>query len=235
MLSFFRPCVWRTANAFLPFFALIFLVPTLGRPEESPSQPLSEKAPGVSIPNLSISDSSSLTGKEFQKEIRDAMKRWKTVASSDASIAATELLALYQALKNDATLAPSAKENLLRSLRRKLDLLSLQILKAQTTSPQKKPESVKGLKNCELGQAMNVAAPGAFSDESSPKNQTIQDAGENLVEVIQQTIHPDSWDANGGNGQIQFWLPNGTLVIRQTEPIHQEIQGLLNQLRRAGG
>ena len=62
----------------------------------------------------------------------------------------------------------------------------------------------------------------------------VQESGEHLVEVIQATIHPDSWESNGGQGTIYFWMPNGSLIIRQTDANHEEIRNLLNQLRRAG-
>ncbi len=227
MFSFFQFLAWKKTSALLPLFSLVFILSNLGYAEEISSQSLPKEFPDISIPEI------SLTGKELQKEIRDSLKRWKTVEPSEAQSAASELLGLYLALKNDATLTPTVKENLLRSLCQKLDRLSVLILK-NSTAPKKTPESVKRAKRHELGQAPNGAPVPNFSVKNTAQNQTIQESGENLVDVIQQTIHPDSWDANGGTGQIQFWLPNGTLVIRQTEPIHQEIQGLLNQLRRAG-
>ena len=66
------------------------------------------------------------------------------------------------------------------------------------------------------------------------QEQRVQESGEHLVEVIQATIHPDSWESNGGQGTIYFWMPNGSLIIRQTDENHEEIRNLLNQLRRAG-
>ena len=228
MLSFFRSAAWKTLCAFLPTFSLIFFIPTSSSAEENHSRQSTRKDSfGIFISEI------SLTGKDLQKAIHRAMKRWKTVESSDTQSAAAELLALYQALEKDSSFTPSAKENLLRNIRRKLDQISVLILKEITPESQK-PQSVNQLKKTELGQVPNALMPDPGSKSNTARNQKVQESGENLVNIIQETIHPDTWETNGGNGQIQFWLPNGTLIIRQTDPVHQEIQGLLNQLRRAG-
>ena len=55
---------------------------------------------------------------------------------------------------------------------------------------------------------------------------------EKLIKLITQTIEPDSWSEVGGRGTIR---PNETtlsLVIRQTEHVHDQISDLLDQLRR---
>lgn len=53
-----------------------------------------------------------------------------------------------------------------------------------------------------------------------------------LIDLIQNTVEPDSWEDNGGTGTVQPFYPNLTLVISQTEAIHEKIKDLLNQLRR---
>ncbi|MCA9249105.1 MAG: hypothetical protein KDA42_18410, partial [Planctomycetales bacterium] len=60
------------------------------------------------------------------------------------------------------------------------------------------------------------------------------DDGEDLVELIQTVIAPDSWDVNGGPGSIFYWPNLRVLVIRQTDEVHDNIGGALGQLRQAG-
>lgn len=92
----------------------------------------------------------------------------------------------------------------------------------------------------ELGQIVGGAGGvgnglGGIGDAGGDgASRRVQESGEHLVEVIQATIHPDSWESNGGQGTIYFWMPNGSLIIRQTDANHEEIRNLLNQLRRAG-
>jgi len=52
-----------------------------------------------------------------------------------------------------------------------------------------------------------------------------------LINLIQTTIDPDSWDVNGGKGSIQFYSPLNVLVIRNTAEIHGNVGGTLDQLR----
>jgi len=60
------------------------------------------------------------------------------------------------------------------------------------------------------------------------------DGGEALVELIQKTIAPATWEINGGKGTIYYFHQRKVLVIRQTSEVHGEMGGLIDGLRRAG-
>lgn len=60
------------------------------------------------------------------------------------------------------------------------------------------------------------------------------DYGEELVDLIERTIAPDTWDTNGGPGSIVYWPQMKVLVVRATEGVHGDLGGLLDGLRRAG-
>jgi hypothetical protein len=70
---------------------------------------------------------------------------------------------------------------------------------------------------------------GGFSSmnigSSSPK-------GEALIRSITATIDTNGWMENGGQFGISEF--EGMLVVRQTQPVHREIQQLLDKLRVAG-
>ncbi|MFO1005993.1 MAG: hypothetical protein U0929_08540 [Planctomycetaceae bacterium] len=53
-----------------------------------------------------------------------------------------------------------------------------------------------------------------------------------LRELLVTTIDPDSWEENGGKANISNHESTLSLVIRQTQKVHQEIADLLSQLRR---
>ncbi|MBS0201369.1 MAG: hypothetical protein JSS49_00610 [Planctomycetes bacterium] len=53
-----------------------------------------------------------------------------------------------------------------------------------------------------------------------------------LSDLIVATIAPDSWDQIGGPASIKTHETTLSLVIRQTQKIHEEITDLLDQLRR---
>jgi general secretion pathway protein D len=55
---------------------------------------------------------------------------------------------------------------------------------------------------------------------------------DSLIDLITATISPTSWDLNGGQGAIESFATNLSLVISQTQDIHDQIADLLEQLRR---
>ena len=52
-----------------------------------------------------------------------------------------------------------------------------------------------------------------------------------LIDLIQNTIEPESWQANGGQGTISYFARLNALVIRQTGEVHHQLGGVLEQLR----
>ena len=53
-----------------------------------------------------------------------------------------------------------------------------------------------------------------------------------LTDLITTTVDPNGWAEFGGNGYVQQHEGTLSLVIRQTQRVHQEIADLLDQLRR---
>jgi general secretion pathway protein D len=53
-----------------------------------------------------------------------------------------------------------------------------------------------------------------------------------LIDLITQTVAPPTWDHNGGKGSVAPSPANLSLVISQTQEVHEEIVDLLEQLRR---
>jgi general secretion pathway protein D len=55
---------------------------------------------------------------------------------------------------------------------------------------------------------------------------------DSLIQLITSTIAPTTWDEVGGSGSIEEFRTNLSLVISQTEDVHDQIRDLLEQLRR---
>lgn len=55
---------------------------------------------------------------------------------------------------------------------------------------------------------------------------------DSLIQLITSTIEPTSWAEVGGSGAIEEFRTNLSLVISQTEDVHDQIRDLLAQLRR---
>jgi len=68
-------------------------------------------------------------------------------------------------------------------------------------------------------------------DPSEPYSRSNSDFQE-LIDLIQKTIAPATWDTNGGQGAIDGSALAGALVVSQTNEIHEQIPGLLAGLRK---
>jgi general secretion pathway protein D len=55
---------------------------------------------------------------------------------------------------------------------------------------------------------------------------------DSLIDLITQTVAPPTWDHNGGKGSVAPSPANLSLVVSQTQEVHEEIVDLLEQLRR---
>ncbi len=55
---------------------------------------------------------------------------------------------------------------------------------------------------------------------------------QSLIDLIQNTVAPQSWSALGGTGAIQPFETNLSIVVSQTQEVHEQIADLLEQLRR---
>jgi general secretion pathway protein D len=55
---------------------------------------------------------------------------------------------------------------------------------------------------------------------------------DSLIELIQSTVQPTTWKANGGQGDVAPFETNLTLVVSNTQEVHEQLADLLQQLRR---
>ena len=53
-----------------------------------------------------------------------------------------------------------------------------------------------------------------------------------LISLITGTVEPPSWDGVGGAGKVEPFEARSSLVITQTQPVHEQIADLLDELRR---
>ena len=55
---------------------------------------------------------------------------------------------------------------------------------------------------------------------------------QSLIDLIQNTVAPQTWNTVGGQGAVQPFATNLSIVVSQTQEVHEEIVDLLDQLRR---
>ncbi|UUO05971.1 general secretion pathway protein GspD [Blastopirellula sp. J2-11] len=60
----------------------------------------------------------------------------------------------------------------------------------------------------------------------------VQPDFDSLIQLITTTIEPESWEELGGPGAVSPFATNLSLVVSQTQEVHDKIADLLEQLRR---
>lgn len=81
------------------------------------------------------------------------------------------------------------------------------------------------LKGRLIAQAYHVPELAGFEDDREQRL-------ERLIELITETVAPDTWQQVGGRGTIQAFPRGNSLVVRQTEDVHVQIKTLLQSLSR---
>ncbi|HEX4150193.1 MAG TPA: hypothetical protein VHY20_14450 [Pirellulales bacterium] len=137
-------------------------------------------------------------------------------------------VALYEEIQVDTQLRASQREPLRVALRNKLarwgELLAQERAAAGKTAA---PVSVARPKTLAQG-------PGQIGQPGQPPGAATQppiDHGQELLELIQATIVPTTWDVQGGNGVVRYWAPGHALIIRQTGDVHEQLGRLLMDMR----
>ena len=98
---------------------------------------------------------------------------------------------------------------------------SAELLANQMGAPGSAMSALSGQK----GMASGSPGPGSLGGGSQPDF-------DSLIELITSTIKPTTWDGVGGPGSIAPFETNLSIVVSQTQDVHEEIVDLLEQLRR---
>jgi hypothetical protein len=191
----------------------------------------------------------------LERAVRDALRRWARPSDAEADQAAREFLSLFDSLGSDTKLAAGTREQLRTKVRGRLMQLSEQITKrvARENRQAKGPKTLetpegKGQGLAQFGRQgfggmggpgmmrpgmMGPGMAGGMGGWGGGGSAEL-DNGQALVDLIQKTIAPSTWDVNGGPGSIYYWQPHRALIVRQTGEVHEQVNDALRQLERAG-
>jgi hypothetical protein len=179
------------------------------------------------------------SGRKLADAVHAALQRWAHANGKNAGAAAQDFLVLYRELRADKRLAVEERDELRGLVRGRLLRLSKMIAAAARHAPsaQQQPGAV-----AKVGQPAAVLAQvapaggggGAAMPGPGGAGGPDDDYGPSLVELIQTTIAPDTWDVNGGLGSIYYWRNQHALVIRATDDVHGFIGELMEQMDAAG-
>ncbi|HEY4259172.1 MAG TPA: hypothetical protein VGM98_03385 [Schlesneria sp.] len=150
---------------------------------------------------------SPLSADDWRHEYQQTMLATIERAKLPAAVAVPQLIELYVSLEKAEALPRVERSRMRRSLEGRL-VKQLEHL----VRNERKRDSIR-LRGVDQQRA-GGAAVGA----------------QQLIELIVNTIAPDSWRQNGGEGSISFYPYNPALVIRQTSETHEQVGELLRAL-----
>jgi hypothetical protein len=199
---------------------------------ESAEPPLS-KEPPVSTPKIETRLAKRATCNFRDVPLKRALDDLRTLSGLNFVL---DLDALREAnISTDQPVTISVENICLRSL---LDLLLKQ---AHLTYVVKDEVVVVTTPQCARGKLRQVTYPVAdlvvpvgapWDSKPDEKAQPRATLEARLIELICTTIAADTWMDKGGPGTMQYFPLGMALVINQTQDVHEQIQELLQALRR---
>lgn len=195
-----------------------------------------------------------LSAAGLRKEIHAALRAESTTNGPEHETAVRRLTELYDILKAHPELSDAARRQLTAQMRSRLKRVQASLLKALDQHSEKDLQQSAASTSTPKPQAILAQVPGNVQGGGAaagiprrnipaapPANaagaggnpfaaQTVANANQ-LIELIQNTIAPKSWDVRGGPGTIRYFAPAQVLVVRQTGGIHDQVQGAIGQMR----
>lgn len=186
---------------------------------------------------------------EIRRAVHDALRSQASTTDAAQEAAVRELIALYYEVQASALFSEPTQKQLSGLIRNRLarvqkalqqdidpienppgpaDPLAPQAILAQIPgnragqNPQRGPAA---------GNVPQQRASGSRPGGGGNFNAATVRNAENLIDLIETTIAPKSWQSAGGMGTIMYFSPSQVLVIRQTDGIHAQVGAGIQNLR----
>jgi hypothetical protein len=220
-------------------------------PAASPESPASSRA------DASVASAMTpRTPQELRLAVRRALRRQSSTTGSEQTSALGELVGVYRELRASTQMTDDERRELAGIVRSRLARVSKDLerqlskaearhepspaLPADRLSPdnrailaQVRGNPARRQPGAAAGRA-NLARPGGVGAPGGPAQALADMTAENarqLIDLIQTTIAPGSWDVRGGPGTMVYFAPKMVLVASQSEEVHEQIGQFIQALR----
>lgn len=167
--------------------------------------------------------------KDLPEAVYDALRRFRRSSVPEREQLVPELVALYEQVPRTSGLERKQQVRLLRVLERRLRQAERTLKRrvareeraakgdASQEPSQPSPASVQPASGRFSVLAQQIGAQGQAGGGAGGlggplTNQTVANA-QQLIDLIRNTICPDTWAARGGNGRIVYYSPLQVLVV----------------------
>ena len=179
---------------------------------------------------------------QLPRVVRAAIRSETQAAGTAHDAAVLRLVELARELDADVALPAGERRRLAAAVRRSLVRAEHRIKgESKSQATEEVFAQLRDMRAPRAGVARNKARPGARGNlpgagavpaGESNFNRRTRERGQKLVELIQATVAPNSWDVRGGPGTIVYFDPTRSLVARQTLEVHEELAPVLGNLRK---
>ena len=205
-------------------------------------------------PTVEVDQSTAAAAADLEQRSYAAIRKDFSAASKQAALESGEMRAaavhklteLLAELEVGSHLPPLERKGLHAQIRTRLQKISgdiaNELARARRNSDERQPATVMDVRQEPANAILAQRLPGGRPQAQNARGgglapiggagQTEIDRGEELVELIQRTIAPSSWDVVGGPGSIIYWRPGQALVVRNRGEVQQQLGGVLGQLRK---
>jgi hypothetical protein len=183
--------------------------------------------------------------KQMRDAVAETLRRANAAKGNDLGAAVKSLLDVYRDLVRDTQLPVKERSRLGLQVRARLQRFANQFRYEANQTTTGRPNDSVAVQQAENGPAIaggagvgggEAARGGAFGGGAFGGNDAFEKAananGADLVDLIQKTIDPPSWEVNGGVGSIVYFNNLRVLVVRQTADGQEDIGGVLGGLRQ---
>lgn len=179
------------------------------------------------------------TPAQLREAVHATLKAAATSEGAARVDAAKQLAALYDELMHDTQMVKEDRVSLAGTIRSRLQKMDAEAKAALARAKRNDPAHVGGAdqpvgENGVLAQQLPKGAAGKnlIGGGAAKGGATQADYSQQLIDVIQTTIAPGSWDVNGGNGSIKFFPGLNVMIIRNTAENQEDLVDVLNALRK---
>jgi hypothetical protein len=157
---------------------------------------------------------------ELRSAYAQALQASARKAQPEAGVVVPPLVELYRQLADDAQLSHAERSRMRRGVKARLEELRDRILREALAHERARQRAAyRSRASARPGSGSGLAGGGEAARAVE------------LIELIQNTIAPESWNVNGGNGSIYYFSLLKVLVVRQTGEVHHQVGSGLSQLK----
>lgn len=171
---------------------------------------------------MAAAEPAAAGARKLRRQVDTALRQEATAKSTDARRAAVRTLVdLVRRIEAASTVPVADRQRERNRVRTRLAAINRELERpgaVNQAAANNRPPLLAQVAPAPAGGPANPAAPA--------------DHGEDLAELIRQTIAPHTWDVNGGNGVIVYFSARRVLVVRQQGEVHWDLADVIGQLQR---